>query len=68
MVIKLNSTESVRKVRYIMAIKNILGVASTTEVKRVVSGDYIHLTANGITVKVLLRDWILNSINAKVAF
>ena len=51
-----------------MPVKNYLGVASTTEVKRVVSGDYIHLTANGITVKVLLRDWILNSINAKVAF
>ena len=51
-----------------MAVKNYLGVASTTEIKRVVSGDYIHLTANGITVKVLLRDWILNSLNAKIAF
>ena len=51
-----------------MAVKNYLGVASTTEIKRAVNGEYIHLTANGVTVKTLLRDWILNSLNAKIAF
>lgn len=51
-----------------MAVKNYLGVASTTEIKRVVNGKYIYLTANGITVKCLLKDWTMNSINAHITF
>ena len=51
-----------------MAVKNYLGVNSTLNVKREVKGDYIYLTANGVTVKTLLKDWVLNTLNAKIAF
>ena len=51
-----------------MAVKNYLGVNSTLNVKREVKGNFIFLSANGVTVKTLLRDWILNSLNAKIAF
>ena len=49
-------------------VRDILGVNSTLGIKRVVKGDFIHLTANGVTVKALLKDWVLNTLNANIAF
>ena len=58
----LNSAES----WYIMAIRNILGVNFTFEVKRTESpcGKFWLVTANGITVKVLKHDWLMLTIGA----
>ena len=49
-----------------MAIRNILGVNSTFEVKRTESscGKFWLVTANGITVKVLKHDWLMLTIGA----
>ena len=49
-----------------MAIKNILGVNSTFEVKKKESacGRFWLVTANGITVKVLKHDWLMLTIGA----
>lgn len=40
-----------------MSVKNVLGVKTPGELTRRVHGKFIMLTARGISVSVLLKDW-----------
>lgn len=49
----------------IMAVKDYLGVATTSEIKRMpLENGLIKLTANGISVKVTKYDWTMYNLNA----
>ena len=50
-----------------MAVKDYLGVKTTSEIKRMpLENGLIKLTANGISIKVTIRDWTMNSLNARI--
>lgn len=52
-----------------MSVKNLLNVNSSLDVSKKISecGNYFYISAHGITVKVLKKDWLNCTISATIA-